>query len=530
VNVGLQSASGANLLNVSSGGVVTVATNLYAGNAGNGTILVSGGTFNVSGTTYVAYAATSTTATINVSAGVLNATGAIYAGNAGKGTVIVSGGTFNASGATYLGYNTGSAGTISVSAGILNATGAVYAGNAGTGTIIVTAGTFNAASGGANIGYGGIGTLALSGGTFNAGSPSVTLAVLSGSTGTLNLSSGGTLLTTNVTGGSGTSTLNLNGGTLVLFGTAGTVGSVTTANVQAGGAVFNTNDGALAVSQSLGHDPGLGGTADGGLTKIGAGTLTLTGSNTYTGGTVINGGTVRANNAFNSLGGGTVAVNSGGTLGGNGVIANGPSLLSVNAGGTITAGVDANTTGNLSAGSVQWNANGTLLVKFSGTTTSVTSNDHLIMSALTVGGSIGTAAGSQFNVSIDALSGTTALPANAVLVLAVDESTGANNPFNASGTAPLNVSDLDLMIAGLTAGNGGGFRLFTQPDTLGEGGYDLDLADAPEPTSLLLAAAAVAPLALGRRRRAPVARTGVAPRCGHVGPGALPLRGLGLGA
>ena len=49
----------------------------------------------------------------------------------------------------------------------------------------------------------------------------------------------------------------------------------------------------------------------------------------------------------------------------------------------------------------------------------------------------------------------------------------------------------------------GGFALGTQPDSTVSDGYDLILqtSAAPEPTSLLLAGLAAAPLALGRRRR-----------------------------
>jgi fibronectin-binding autotransporter adhesin len=61
---------------------------------------------------------------------------------------------------------------------------------------------------------------------------------------------------------------------------------------------------------------------DGGsVTKIGAGTLTLTGANIYTGGTTIEGGQFAVNNRTGSgTGTGTVKVNAG-TLSGRGTIA-----------------------------------------------------------------------------------------------------------------------------------------------------------------------------------------------------------------
>jgi fibronectin-binding autotransporter adhesin len=72
------------------------------------------------------------------------------------------------------------------------------------------------------------------------------------------------------------------------------------------------------------------------ITKIGAGSFTLTGANTHTGPTLVNGGTLFVNNTTGS-GTGTnyVVVNDGGTLGGTGFIF-GP--VTNYAGGTISPG------------------------------------------------------------------------------------------------------------------------------------------------------------------------------------------------
>jgi autotransporter-associated beta strand protein len=74
--------------------------------------------------------------------------------------------------------------------------------------------------------------------------------------------------------------------------------ALTTANVQVGGAIINTNGFAITVAQPLHHDTTSGAPAiDGGLTKTGAGTLTLSGSNTYTGSTTVSSGTLNVTGA-----------------------------------------------------------------------------------------------------------------------------------------------------------------------------------------------------------------------------------------
>jgi autotransporter-associated beta strand protein len=93
-----------------------------------------------------------------------------------------------------------------------------------------------------------------------------------------------------------TSTINLNGGTLKTFAAIASpnvfMGPLpdTQFIIKTGGAIIDTNNFANTISADLLHDPSLGVSLDGGLTKNNTGTLTLSGINTYNGGTKINQG------------------------------------------------------------------------------------------------------------------------------------------------------------------------------------------------------------------------------------------------
>ena len=141
------------------------------------------------------------------------------------------------------------------------------------------------------------------------------------------------------TGSEQLSTINLNGG-ILRAGANNTsylpVLSGLTVNVQAGGAIIDDAGFAVTISQPLVHDAGLGSAADGGLTKLGSGTLTLTGINTFSGPVTVSAGmlalsgsgtipgtadiTVEAGASLDVSGtsSGGIAVGSGKTLSGNG--------------------------------------------------------------------------------------------------------------------------------------------------------------------------------------------------------------------
>jgi fibronectin-binding autotransporter adhesin len=108
--------------------------------------------------------------------------------------------------------------------------------------------------------------------------------------------------------GTGVTRFNFDGGTLRAWNNTLTfMQGLTEAFVRNGGAIINTEGYDITIAQAL----LAGGT--GGLTKNGAGTLTLTGSNTFSGNIVVNAGGLVISSATTGTGGATVA--DGGLLG-----------------------------------------------------------------------------------------------------------------------------------------------------------------------------------------------------------------------
>lgn len=157
------------------------------------------------------------------------------------------------------------------------------------------------------------GNVTMDGGAMNASNGVVLLASGSGS-GTFNLN-GGVLTTPGVSVGSGTGagTFNFNGGTLRAGGNNDNFIPNTnslTVNILAGGALVDSAGFAVTVPAALLN--GTGGSMDGGLTKLGAGTLTLAGANSYTGPTLIGSGALALTTT--NLNGGAIVVSNHATL------------------------------------------------------------------------------------------------------------------------------------------------------------------------------------------------------------------------
>ena len=143
-----------------------------------------------------------------------------------------------------------------------------------------------------NIGAGGAAVLNQNGGSVTSAA-TVTLARDAASTATYHLN-GGSLNVPALAKGLGTATFNFNGGTLGAAASSVTfMQGITRANVRNGGAIINTGSYNVTAAQALVHsDVGGDAAIDGGLTKEGAGTLTLAFMNSYTGDTTVAGGTL----------------------------------------------------------------------------------------------------------------------------------------------------------------------------------------------------------------------------------------------
>jgi len=132
---------------------------------------------------------------------------------------------------------------------------------------------------------------------------------------TLNLVGGSLTINTTgagIAGGAGYSTLFLNGMTLNAgASSAAFLTGISYASVSANGVTFNTGSYNIGIPQALATDINLGGVPDGGLVKLGHGTLTMDGANSFTGPVLVLAGTFAGTGSFQS---GNFTVTNGATL------------------------------------------------------------------------------------------------------------------------------------------------------------------------------------------------------------------------
>ncbi len=313
-----------------------------------------------------------------LSAGTLTTPGASV-GFLGTGVFVQTGGTFTINGGLSIGSDPRAVGTYNLSGATssLSTTQATI-GSGGRGSFTQDGGSFTTNGGLLLLGSGArsVGSYTLNSGSLTTGATilrnnasSFTQNGGTHATGTLTLVdsgtanvaynlNGGILTVNNVTQPSFnvTATFNFNGGTIqprqdddVFFK------DLTTANVQVGGARFDTAGFNVTVAQALVHEATLGAGADGGLVKTSGGALRLTGANTYTGPTIINAGTLQVGAGGNS-----------GTLGSGGNVVNNSILIFNRSDSLSVANIISG------PGSVTQRGPGTLILSTANTYTGVT--------------------------------------------------------------------------------------------------------------------------------------------------------------
>lgn len=242
-------------------------------------------------------------------------------------TLNVNGGTLNVGSYLPVGRNSGGNGTINLIDGVINAN--VSAAD----TYLTAFGTFDDA----------VGVMNQTGGTFNQnGIRGIALGELDNGTGTYNLD-GGDLFTQRIFSANGNGTLNFDGGTLHAAATRTDFIDNLTVNVEDGGAFVNT-EGFDVTSLSAFIGAGAGG-----LTKQGAGALTLQNSGNSVDATLVSAGTLFVTGQLGSTGAGTTVAN-GAAIGGTGTLV-GDLMVEIGGNIDITPGIlDVDPASNVSFG------------------------------------------------------------------------------------------------------------------------------------------------------------------------------------
>jgi fibronectin-binding autotransporter adhesin len=251
---------------------------------------------------------------------------------------------------------------------------------------------------------------------------------------------------------------------------------LTSANVKAGGGTIDSNGFGIAITQPLLHDPALGASPDGGITKIGAGTLTLNSVNTYTGATIIDGGTLSILGP-GSISGSATIVNPAGTLTGTGSI--GDLKLS---GGTVAPGIGI---GSLIVEDDVEFAGGIAAFEINGLNAGI-DYDQLVLSGF-AGSVTSISAPTELSLTI----GFTPSPGDSFTLV---ENVSAN---------PVEGPSL-FTAGGIPVANGGAFSVNGMTFTLhydGGDGNDISITAVPEPGSAVLLLGGLGIASNLRRRR-----------------------------
>jgi autotransporter-associated beta strand protein len=308
---------------------------------GTGNLTLSGNISNTAGGVSVNLGELTLTGTLTNTA-----TSTLAIGSTNGGTLTIAGGSlstsFNNARSIVIAGALGQTGTLAVSDGSLSTPGLyISEDNGGSGVFTQSGG--NVTIGGANLWMAGVtSTLTVSGGNFTntnathfaigtptpststisvSGSGVITLGTLNWGnfgrndfTATLNVGNGtggGTFQVNTISSGatSVASTINFNSGTFIANNTFAMPAQIATV-VQSGGANVSV---ASTRTLTLGS-PLTDGGGDGGLTKLGAGTLSLTGANTFTGATLVSAGTLALGSTGSIADSSSITVDAGATF------------------------------------------------------------------------------------------------------------------------------------------------------------------------------------------------------------------------
>jgi autotransporter-associated beta strand protein len=318
--IGNENASASGTYTLSGTGALNVSNEVVVGReSGTGVLNVNGGTLTTSGNGNMYIGRRNGTGTLNQTAGTISvnrefAVGSRDDNKIGTGIYNLSGtGAITVANNIFIGKEQGSSGTMTMTGGTMTGSDKLIIGhNQATGNLNHSAGTVNVQNevyiGNENIASS-VGTYTLSGSAeLNVGNE-VQIGRDNG-TGTFNLN-GGTVTTKKLEGGNGSATVNFNGGIVkAKQDDSNFITNLDTANLQSGGAVINSNGFNVGTSQEF--------TGTGGITKTGAGSLTLASTSSYSGATTVATGTliINGNISTSSL----TTVDSGATLSGSGTV------------------------------------------------------------------------------------------------------------------------------------------------------------------------------------------------------------------
>ncbi len=272
-------------------------------------ITATANTLTVAGGGTLTFASGSATSTLNMLR-LTNSTATLASGTLNLNTGGTPGNTSVTGGS---GFNNFGGSTFTVNGGTLALAGNYFipAGNDGGGNNVFTLQSGNVVNNGGEVllAYAANGTLNVNGGTFNNNSQSI--RVQQGATGVVNLNGGVLALNQFDNAGGVGGTVYFNGGTLrANVNGASLLQSHNAYVVKTGGAVMDSQGYSVSVDVPLTS----GSSPDGGLKKVGSGTLTLSATNAYNGPTTLSAGTLAMGVNALITGTSSLLLNSGSTL------------------------------------------------------------------------------------------------------------------------------------------------------------------------------------------------------------------------